>query len=198
MEVIKIEGISRVGLGKKATKSDRHSEAIPCVLYGGNDNVHFTTTWSEVRHLIYTPDFKTAELTIDGNSFNAILKDVQFHPATEKIMHVDFLTLTPGRPVKVNIPLRLKGTSPGVKAGGKLIQSVRKIKVKCLPEAMVDQMLLDISNLELGQTARVRDIIAQEDLEIMMSPSVPVVLIEIPRALRSAAAAETKAAGKKK
>ena len=198
MEVIKIEGSSRVGLGKKATKADRSSEAIPCVLYGGNDNVHFTTTWSEVRHLIYTPDFKTTELTIDGTTFNAILKDVQFHPASEKIMHVDFLTLTPGRPVNVNIPLRLKGTSPGVKAGGKLIQSVRKIKVKCLPEAMVDQMLLDISNLELGQTARVRDIIAQDGLEIMMSPSVPVVLIEIPRALRSAAAAETKAAGKKK
>lgn len=198
MEVIKIEGNSRVGLGKKATKADRNSEAIPCVLYGGNDNVHFTTTWSEVRHLIYTPDFKTAELTIDGTTFNAILKDVQFHPASEQIMHVDFLTLTPGHPVKVNIPLRLKGTSPGVKAGGKLIQSVRKIKVKCLPEAIVDQMLLDISNLELGQTARVRDIIAQDGLEIMISPSIPVVLIEIPRALRSAAAAETKAAGKKK
>ena len=198
MEVVKINGIVRAGLGKKATKADRNSEAIPCVLYGGKENVHFTTTWSEVRHLIYTPDFKTAELTIDGNSYNAILKDTQFHPATEKILHVDFLTLIPGQPIKVSIPLRLKGTSPGVKAGGKLIQSVRKIKVKCLPEALVDEMFLDITPLELGQTSRVRDVIAQEGLEIMMSPAVPVVLIEIPRALRSAATADAKAAVKKK
>ena len=198
MEVVKINGIVRAGLGKKATKADRNSEAIPCVLYGGKENVHFTTTWSDVRHLIYTPDFKTAELTIDGSSYNAILKDTQFHPATEKILHVDFLTLIPGQPIKVSIPLRLKGTSPGVKAGGKLIQSVRKIKVKCLPEALVDEMFLDITPLELGQTARVRDVIAQEGLEIMMSAAVPVVLIEIPRALRSAATADAKAAVKKK
>ena len=198
MEVVKINGNVRAGLGKKATKADRNSEAIPCVLYGGKENVHFTTTWSDVRHLIYTPDFKTAELTIDGNSYNAILKDTQFHPASEKILHVDFLTLTPGQPIKVSIPLRLKGTSPGVKAGGKLIQSVRKIKVKCLPEALVDEMFLDITPLELGQTSRVRDVIAQDGLEIMMSPAVPVVLIEIPRALRSAATADAKAAGKKK
>lgn len=198
MEVVKINGISRTDLGKKATKADRKNEAIPCVLYGGNDNVHFTTTWSEVRHLIYTPDFKTAELTIDGNTYNAILKDVQLHPASEQILHVDFLTLTPGHPIKVSVPLRLKGTSPGVKAGGKLIQSVRKVKIKCLPEAMTNEMFLDISKLELGQTARVRDIATQDGIEITMSPSVPVVLIEIPRALRSAAAAETKAAGKKK
>jgi large subunit ribosomal protein L25 len=198
MEVIKINGTVRANVGKKASKADRNSEAIPCVLYGGNNNVHFTTTWSDVRHLIYTPDFKTAEVTIDGTTYKTILKDVQFHPASEKIVHVDFLTLIPGTPVKVNIPLRLKGTSPGVKAGGKLIQSVRKVKVKCMPEAIVDEMLLDISNLELGQTARVRDIIAQDGLEVTMAPAVPVVLIEIPRALRSAAAADAKAATKKK
>lgn len=198
MEVVKINGTVRADLGKKATKADRNSEAIPCVLYGGNENVHFTTTWSEVRHLIYTPDFKTAELTIDGQSYNAILKEAQFHPASEQILHVDFLKLIPNHPVKLNIPLRLKGTSPGVKAGGKLIQTVRKVKVKCLPEVIVDELSLDISGLELGQTARVRDIVTVEGIEITMSPSVPVALVEIPRALRSAAAAEAKAAGKKK
>jgi large subunit ribosomal protein L25 len=197
MEVVKLTGSPRVGIGKKATKADRASEAIPCVLYGGNDNVHFTTTWGDVRHLIYTPDFKLAELTVGSTTTKAILKDVQFHPATEKILHIDFLALTPGQAVKVNIPLRLKGTSPGVKAGGKLIQNVRKIKVKCMPEAIVDELFLDISGLDLGQTARVREIIAQKGIEIMMSPSIPVVLIEIPRALRSAAAAEAKASGKK-
>jgi large subunit ribosomal protein L25 len=198
MEVVKINGAVRAGLGKKASKADRNNEAIPCVLYGGNENVHFTTTWSEVRHLIYTPDFKTAELNIDGKTYNAILKETQFHPATEQIRHVDFLKLVPGHPINVSIPLRLKGTSPGVKAGGRLIQSVRKVKVKCLPEVMIDEMSLDISLLELGQTVRVRDIITQEGIEITMASSVPVALVEIPRALRSAAAADAKAAGKKK
>lgn len=198
MEAVKINGTVRADLGKRATKADRNSEAIPCVLYGGNENVHFTTTWSDVRHLIYTPDFKTAELTIDGQTYNAILKEAQFHPASEQILHVDFLRLIPNHPVKLNIPLRLKGTSPGVKAGGRLVQSVRKVKVKCLPEVMISELTLDISSLELGQTTRVRDIATAEGIEIMMSPSVPVALVEIPRALRSAAAAEAKAAGKKK
>ncbi len=198
MEVIKVSGIPREGVGKAATKVVRHSEAIPCVLYGGNDNVHFTTTWSEVRHLIYTPDFKTCEVTIDGSMHKAILKDVQFHPASEKIMHIDFLMLTPGQAIKVNVPLRLKGQSPGVKAGGKLVQSVRKVKVKCLPETLVDEMTADISSLELGQTIRVRDVIAKEGIEMLMSPNIPVAMIEIPRALRSAATAEAKTAAKKK
>ena len=198
MEVVKISGIVRNGIGKVATKLDRKNQTIPCVLYGGKDNVHFTITWSEVRHLIFTPDFKQAALTIEGKSYNAILKEVQFHPATEQIMHVDFLSLTPGTPIKVQVPLRLTGVSPGVKGGGRLIQSVRKIKIKCMPEKMVDHMMLDISNLELGATARVRDVIAAEGIEVTMQGAVPVVLIEIPRALRSAATAEAKAAGKKK
>lgn len=194
MEVVKVNGIVREGLGKVATKANRKSETIPCVLYGGNENVHFTTTWSEVRHLIYTPDFKAAELTVGGTTTKAILKEVQFHPATEQIMHIDFLRLTPNTPIKVSIPLTLRGTSPGVKAGGKLIQSVRKVKVKCMPEVLVDELSLDISKLELGQTARVREIDPVAGIEMMMPPAVPVVLIEIPRALRSAAAAEAKAA----
>jgi large subunit ribosomal protein L25 len=198
MEVIKVNGIVREGVGKALTKVVRHSEAIPCVLYGGKDNVHFTTTWSEVRHLIYTPDFKTSELAIGGKSYKAILKDVQFHPASEQIMHIDFLQLTPGQPIKISVPLRLKGQSPGVKAGGKLVQSVRKMKIKCLPETLVDEMAADISSLELGQTIRVRDVIAKDGIELLMSPNLPVAMIEIPRALRSAAAAEAKTAAKKK
>ena len=99
MEVVKVSGVTRPAVGKAASKAVRNEDAIPCVLYGGSENVHFSTTWSEVRHLIYTPDFKTAELTVDGSTTNAILKEVQFHPASEKIMHIDFLKLTPGTPV---------------------------------------------------------------------------------------------------
>jgi large subunit ribosomal protein L25 len=194
MESIKINGGERAGLGKAATKVDRASEAIPCVLYGGSENVQFTTTWSEVRHLIYTADFKIADITAGGKDYRAIVKEVQFHPVNEKILHIDFLLLQPGTPIKVALPLRLIGQSPGVKAGGKLLQSMRKIKVKVLPENLVDHVTLSISKLDLGQSARVRDIIAIDGVEITMSPSIPVVSIEIPRALRAAAAAEAKAA----
>ena len=193
MESIKINGGTRVGLGKAATKLDRKADTIPCVLYGGNENVHFTTTWNEVRHLIYTGDFKTADITADGKNYSAIVKDVQFHPVNEKILHIDFLKLTPGTPIKVSLPLRLVDQSPGVKAGGKLLQGIRKIKVKVLPENLVDEVTLSIKNLDLGQSARVRDIIPVNGVEITMSPSIPVVTVEIPRALRAAAAAEAKA-----
>jgi large subunit ribosomal protein L25 len=195
MESVKINAGARAGLGKALTKVDRAGDAIPCNLYGGNTNVQFTTTWNEVRHLIYTADFKLADITTaDGKSYSAIVKDVQFHPVSEKILHIDFLVLTPGTLIKVSLPLRLIGQSPGVKAGGKLLQSMRKIKVKVLPENLVDHVSLSISKLDLGQSARVRDIIATEGVEITMSPSIPVVSIEIPRALRAAAAAEAKAA----
>ena len=193
MEIVKINGTSREVVGKAATKRDRHSDSIPCVIYGGNDNVHFTTKLNDVRHLIYTPDFKMAEITVNGETYNAILKSAQFHPVSEAILHIDFLILTPGRPFKVEIPLRVVGQSPGVKGGGKLLQSIRKIKVKVLPENLVSELTLDISKLELGQSARVRDIIPATGVEIMMSPSIPTVSIEIPRALRAAAAAEAKA-----
>jgi large subunit ribosomal protein L25 len=202
MSVVKVNGTARTGTGKSAAKGDRAQGGIPCVLYGGNDNVHFTTSWADVRHLVYTSDFKTAEISVDGNTYTALVKDVQFHPVTEAIQHVDFLLLTPGTPVKVTLPLRLKGQSPGVKAGGKLLQSVRKIKVKCLPEKMVEELFLDISGLDLGGAGRVRDIEKVDGIEIMMASAIPVVTIEIPRALRAAQAAEAKAAaggsGKKK
>ena len=138
MESIKINGGTRAGLGKVGSKADRASKAIPCVLYGGSENVHFTTTWNDVRHLIYTADFKLADITADGKNYSAIVKEVQFHPVHEAILHIDFLLLTPGTPIKVNLPLRIVGQSPGVKAGGKLLQSMRKIKVKVLPENLVN------------------------------------------------------------
>ena len=195
MEVIQINGVPRTALGKKGTKADRNSGVIPCVLYGGKENVHFTTTVKDVRPLIYTPQFKLAEATIDGKVHKAILKTVQYHPASEAILHIDFLELTPGVPVMVDVPVTLIGQSPGVKLGGKLIQSMRRVKVKCTPETMVDHLDLSVSNLDLGQTNRVKNIIVPTGVEVMMSPSIPVALVEIPRALRSAQAEEKK--GKK-
>ncbi len=195
MQVITINGQIRKDLGKKGAKAVRDQERIPCVLYGGDEVVHFSTTPADVRHLIYSTDFKIAEVVVEGKPFKCILKDKQFHPVTEAILHLDFLRLIDDQPVKVEVPLRFKGNAAGVKAGGKLIQKLRTLKIKTIPQKLVDEINLDVSHLELGQSVRVRDIEVIQGVEIINSPSIPVATIEIPRALRSAAQAE--ATGKK-
>ena len=159
MTSVEIQGNTRSEFGKKGSKVDRNNGNIPAVMYGGNDVIHFTVTPAAVKHLIYTPDFKLADLEIDGKHYRAILKSVQFHPVTDQILHIDFLRLIDKTPIKVEIPLRFKGVSPGVKVGGKLIQQLRKIKIKTTPEFLVDELKADISKLELGQALRVREVI---------------------------------------
>ncbi|HQW70550.1 MAG: 50S ribosomal protein L25 [Saprospiraceae bacterium] len=190
MNSMTIKGTPRTDVGKKATKAVRASAGIPCVLYGSKEVIHFQTTESELRHLVFTGDFKVAELDIEGKKVRSILKAIQFHPVKDNIVHVDFLELVAGQAVKLEIPLKPRGSSPGVKLGGKLIQSVRKVKVKTTPEKMVDELFVDISGLELGQSLRIKDIIAVDGIDIQQNASIPVVSIEIPRALRSAAAKE--------
>ena len=188
MQIFTLAGKPKTDSGKKAGKSARYADEIPAVLYGAGENYMFTTNWADVRHLIYTPEFKLAEITLHGKAHRAIVKDVQFHPVSEKIMHIDFQELVPGRKTIVEVPVKFTGVSPGVKAGGKLVQSLRRVKVKTTPENMVDHLTLDISGLELGQAIRVRDLDIAQDVEVMLNPATPVAVIEIPRALRSAAA----------
>ena len=167
----------------------RKDGRIPAVLYGGDEIVHFSTTHNDVKAAIYTPDFKITELEIDGKNYKSIVKDIQFHPVTDDIMHIDFLTIEDGRKVKVEIPVRFKGTSPGVKTGGKLIQSMRKVKVKVDPANLVDELFIDISELQLGSSVRVKDIVLADGMELMVNPAIPVAGVEVPRALKSAEAA---------
>jgi large subunit ribosomal protein L25 len=200
MVTIEIAGTPRNGFGKKSSGQDRKSGNVPAVMYGGEEVLHFTVTPASVKHLIYSPDFKIAQIELHGKKHQAILKSMQFHPVTEELLHIDFLRLIPNTPVKVEVPLRFKGVSPGVKVGGKLIQQLRKIKIKTTPEYLVDELKADISKLDLGQALRVREVILPSNVEILNNPATPVALIEIPRALKAAAAAEAKAAsgGKKK
>lgn len=198
MNSFQLSGQLRTDTGKKATKADRSNGLIPCVAYGLKGAEHFTVNLSEVRKLVFTPNFNVVDLTLDGTQKRAILKDVQYHPTTENIEHMDFLTVEPGHPVKVELPLRTVGVSPGVKAGGRLVQTVRAIKVKTLPDNLVDELTVDISKLELGESIRVRDVAVPEGVSLMSNGAIPVAMIEIPRALRSAATAAAKETGKKK
>jgi large subunit ribosomal protein L25 len=194
MEKIKLSGQAREGLGKKYAKSVRNEGNIPCVLYSSSENIHFSVKPLEVRDLIFTPAFRTAEVELNGNTHPCIVKDVQWHPVTDEIVHIDFLELEANRPVKVDLPVAFHGVSPGVKGGGKLQKNLQKVKVKTTPENMVDILNLDISTLELGQAVRVRDIAPIDGVEIITAGATPVATVEIPRALRSASSAEEKEA----
>jgi large subunit ribosomal protein L25 len=194
MKTIAVSASKRENLGKKATKQVRREERIPGVLYSKDGLVHFTTTHKDVKPLIFTADLKVAELQVDSENYRCIVKDVQWHPVTDEIVHIDMLQLLDGQAVKLEVPVRFKGSAPGVRVGGKLQQNLRRIKIKTTPEHMVTELFLDISNLEMGQSARVRDIAPVDGVEVMTPSGTPVATIEIPRALRSAATAEKKAA----
>ena len=189
MESIAIKGNVRTDFGKQSSKAARRTNQIPCVIYGGEKVIHFTAPTLAFKKLIYTADFKMVEIEVDGKTYKCILKDAQFHPVTDNLLHIDFLQLVDGQPIKVEIPVRFKGVAPGVKTGGKLYQKLRAVKIKTTPEHLVDEVLVDISELNLGQSIRVRDIEIGEGMEIMSSLGIPVASVEVPRALRSADAA---------
>ncbi len=192
MDILNVPTQKREATGKKHNKVVRKSGRIPATIYGGGENINISVTHNEVKKLIYTPEFKLANLDVDGTSHKAIIKEMQFHPVTEAIMHIDFLKVIDGTTIKVEVPVRFKGVSPGVKSGGKLIQQMRRVKIKTLPENLVDSLYVDISGLELGDAVRVRDLEIGEGIEVMTEGATPVALVEVPRALKSAAAAEAK------
>ena len=172
----------------------RNEGRIPAVIYGGEVNEQFSVTMNDIKSLIYTPDFKLGELELDGSKYRCIVQDVQYHPITDNIVHVDFLAIENGRKVKVDVPIRFKGVSPGVKEGGTLMQSMRRVQIKVDPEHLVEEMILDISELNLGFSVKVKDIEVDENIEIMVSPNIPVASVEVPRALKSLEEEEAEAA----
>lgn len=189
MQTFNISGQVRDVNGKRAAKAARRAGLVPCELYGGETNIHFQLSAKDLKDLIYTSEFKVVNIEIDGTTYRCIMKDLQFHPVTDNVEHIDFLLLEDGRKVKVNVPVRFTGVAPGVKAGGKLTQKVKSVQIKTVPEALVDHLTLDISALKLGHSVRVRDIKVDGDIEIINNGSIPVASVEIPRALKSAGAA---------
>lgn len=190
MEVITLQGAARKDLGKSATKAVRNADLVPCVLYGGNEIQHFTVEPLDLRPVVYTPEFRIIEVQLDGQTHRCILKDLQVHPVTERILHVDFLRLIDNHPIKVNVPVSFEGIAQGLKSGGKLIKKVRKVKIKTVPENLVDKVVLDTTEMGLGATQRIKDLHMPEGVTVLQNENVPVATIDVPRALRAAASAE--------
>ena len=151
MQSITIKGTKRESVGKKETKALRNADKVPCVIYGSGNTVHFSAEEKAFKKLVYTPNVYTATIELEsGETFNAILQDIQFHPVTDKILHVDFYQLSDDKAVTMNIPVVLKGNAPGVMNGGSLRFTNRKLKVKAIPANLPDQIEADISGLKIG------------------------------------------------
>lgn len=186
MKKLEIVGFKRANLGKSSSKALRDKAEVPCVLYGGKEQVHFSVPMYLFRSLVYTPDSHIVDLNVEGKMFKAILQDVQFHPVNDIILHVDFLELHDDKEVKIEVPVKVEGNSVGVSKGGKLVQRLRKVKVSALPANLPDYVTINVADLDLGKTIKV-SAIQTDNYKILNPPAVPVVTIEIPRALKNAA-----------
>jgi len=187
MKTFELKGTVRTVLGKKATKADRVVDNVPCVLYGGAENTHFTSTVGDIRKLIYTPEVFVVNLDIDGKKTKSIMKALQFHPVSDKVLHIDFLELTEDKPVVVELPVKLEGLAEGVKAGGKLSLEMRKLKVKGLYPQIPENIVINVSELGLGKSIQVAKV-SVENLEILNNKNAVVAQVKLTRAARGAAA----------
>lgn len=188
MKTFKLTAQPRTDLGKKAAKELRKSNLIPVVLNGdGKEAIHLTVSQDDVRKLVYTPDIFAIELTVEGNTSMAVLKDLQFHPVKDTILHMDLLSVTPEKPVTMEVPVKLEGHAEGVKAGGKLNLSMKKLKVKAPYTEIPERLLINVDNLGLGKTLQVGEL-HFEGLELMNAKNAVVCAVQLTRAARGAQA----------
>ena len=195
MKTIEIKGSLRTETGKKATRDVRKNNAVPCVLYGiekGEDGkpvaTHFAVTVDGLRNLVYTPHIYVVNLNIDGKEVKAIMKDIQFHPVKDNILHVDFLQIDDVNPIVMEVPVQLEGLAEGVKAGGKLALQMRKIRVKAAYQQIPERLTVNVTSLGLGKTIKVGEL-SFEGLQLLNAKEAVVCAVKLTRAARGAQAA---------
>ena len=185
MKTIAISGSRRENVGKRDAKELRYAGKVPAVLYGGNEQLHFAVVASDLKDLIYTPDVNFVDLDVEGTKAQAIVQAIQFHPLTEKLLHIDFLELNDKKPITMQVPVKLTGTSPGVKTGGKLVQKLRGLSVKALPQDIPQYVKVSIEKLEVGKSVRVGEL-KFDKFSITNNPEDTIVSVIIPRVLKLA------------
>ena len=197
MRSIEVKGTARTIAERsseqaRALKEIRKDGGVPCVLYGGEEVVHFTVPAEGLRNLVFTPHIYVVNLSVDGKEVKAIMKDIQFHPVKDTIIHVDFFQINETTPIVMEVPVQLEGLAEGVKAGGKLVLQSRKLKVKALYTIIPEKLTVNVAHLGLGKTVQVGEL-SFEGLELLNSKDAVVCAVKVTRAARGAAAA---AAGK--
>ncbi len=193
MKTIEVKGTARTIAERsseqsKTLKQLRKNGQVPCVLYGAGENVHFTVTADGLRNLVYTPNVYIVDLDIDGKSVKAVMKDIQFHPVKDSILHVDFYQITEGKPIVIEVPVQLEGLAEGVRAGGKMVLQTRKLKVKADYKVIPDRLVVNVTNLGLGKTIQVGEL-SYEGLELLNAKDAVVCAVKLTRAARGLAAA---------
>ena len=192
MKTISINGSSRTEVGKKATNALRNAGLVPCNLYGvENEAKSFSVTTEGLRKLVYTPDIHVVDLTIDGKTVKAIMKEIPFHPVKDTILHVDFYQVTEEKPIVMAVPVKLEGLADGVRAGGKLVQVQRYLKVKAVYTAIPEILTVDVTSLGLGKSIKVGEL-SYEGLELVSAKESLVASVKTTRASAAAAAAAKK------
>jgi len=196
MKTVTIEGQLRTGTGKSATRQLRSQDMVPGVIYGGAKVISFAAPAVAFKPLVYTPDFQLANITVDGETYVCILKDLQFDKVTDRLNHVDMLELVEDKKISATIPLKYTGASIGVKSGGKLVIKMKSLNIKTLPKYLRENIEVDITNLELNGNIRVEDV-KIEHYEILNSPRIPMASVTMTRQLKQEEASAGTAKGGK-
>lgn len=158
MKTVSMSGSLRENVGKKDAKKHRREGNVPCVLYGGEEQIHFVVPERDFKNVIFTPNAYLINLDIGGKSFTAVLKDVQYHPVSDKILHVDFLQVFEDKAVAISVPLKFTGTSKGILRGGRLVKKYRKLLIKALPKDLPDEIVVDISKLNINDSIKIMEL----------------------------------------
>ena len=185
MKSIEINGIKREVFGKKANKKLRAENNVPCVLYGGAENIHFYAHENSFKELIYSPNVYIVKIKVEEKQWDAILQEIQYHSVTDKLSHIDFFEVYPDKKVTIGVPIKLHGHSIGVKEGGKLILENRKLKVRGLFCNLPDAINIDVENLSIGKSIKVNEI-ETKDFRIIDSANNVVVSVKLTRASKDA------------
>jgi len=161
MKTVSISGSLRENVGKKDAKKHRKEGMVPCVIYGGEKQIHFSTSELHFSKLLFSPDTFIININVDGKEYHTILQDIQYHPVSDRILHMDFLQIFEDKPVKIAIPVRFTGTSKGVLKGGRLIKKYRKLMVRALPTNLPDEIVVDIAAMDIGSTIKVSQLLRE-------------------------------------
>ena len=180
MKSIAIKSSARTVLGKKQATLLRRSGIVPCVLYGGKEVIHFSAPEMEFKKLVYTPEVYTVDLNVDGKEYKAVMKDIDFHPVTDRIVHIDFMELDAAKPVVMQIPIKLVGTSQGAREGGLQVNKLRKLKVKALPAHLPDRIEVNIEKMGVGKAIRIGDV-SIPNIEILDAPNNIITAVKMAR-----------------
>ncbi|TVR74561.1 MAG: 50S ribosomal protein L25/general stress protein Ctc [Marinilabiliales bacterium] len=194
MKLLEIKCSLRESVGKKDSRKLRKQGGVPCVLYGGGENIHFTAPENDFRHLVYSPKVFLLKLDIEGKVYDAVLQDIQFHPVTDRILHMDFFQVFEDRPVSIDVPVQLHGVPEGVKHGGKLALEARRLRVRGLPKDMPDILNVDVTNIGLGKSVKVGEL-EFEGLELLDFPNLVIASVKLTRAARGLTDEEEEAEG---